>query len=101
MVLTSQKTATSCIYRGNPSHAGDISIILDSFGNAQAIIQTTKISITPFGKVAADFAHKEGEGDKTLTTWRKIHQTFWKDISPDTLLECEEFKLLHPKLKSE
>ena len=97
LVLTGQKIATSCLYRGNPSKAKDISIILDSAGNAQAIIENTKVSIVPFDKVNIDFAHKEGEGDKTLATWRKIHQAFWKDITPDTLLECEEFKLLYPK----
>lgn len=75
---------------------GDISIILDSAG-AQAIIENTKVSIVPFDKVNIDFAHKEGKGDKTLATWRKIHKAFWKDIMPDTLLECEEFKLLYLK----
>ena len=98
LVLHGEKTATSCIYRGDSSNkVGDISIILDSAGNAQAIIENTKVSIVPFDKVNIDFAHKEGEGDKTLAIWRKIHKAFWKDITPDTLLECEEFKLLYPK----
>ena len=97
LVLRGEKTATSCIYRdGNTNQAGNISIILDSAGNAQAIIEDTRVSIVPFNKVDDDFAHKEGEGDKTLATWRKIHKVFWKDIKPDTLLECEEFKLLYP-----
>ncbi len=96
LVLRGEKTATSCIYRdGNTNQAGDISIILDSAGNAQAIIEDTRVSIVPFNKVDDDFARKEGEGDKTLATWRKIHKVFWKDIKPDTLLECEEFRLLY------
>lgn len=99
LVLHGEKTATSCIYRGNATaQVGDISIILDSAGNAQAIIEDIKISIIPFDKVTANFAHKEGEGDKTLATWRKIHKTFWKGITPETLLECEEFKLLYHNL---
>ena len=96
LVLHGEKTATSCIYRGGElAQAGDISIILDSKGNAKAIIETTKISIVPFNQVTEKFAQKEGEGDKKLATWRKIHKTFWKDIKPDTLLECEEFRLLY------
>jgi len=98
LVLTGQKTATCCIYRGTTlENIGDISIILDSAGNAQAIIETTKISIVPFNQVTDDFAAKEGEEDKTLTSWRKIHLRFWGNISPDTLLECEEFKLLYQR----
>ena len=97
LVLCGEKTATSCIYRGGKtSQVGDISIILDSAGHAQAIIEDRKVSIVPFNNVTADFARKEGEGDKTLSAWRKIHQAFWKDIKPDTLLECEEFRLLYP-----
>ena len=89
---------TNCIYRGiATAQVGDISIILDSEGNAKAIIEDTKVSIVPFDNVSADFARKEGEGDKTLATWRKIHKAYWKDITPDTLLECEEFKLLYTK----
>ena len=98
LVLQGKKIATSCIYRGNSTdQVGNISIILDSTGNAQAIIEDTKISIVPFNKVTADFACKEGEGDKTLASWRKIHKSFWKDVKSDTLLECEEFRLLYPK----
>ena len=98
LVISGEKTATSCIYRsGSTNQAGDIGIILDSAGNAQAIIEDTKVSIVPFNEVNAAFARKEGEGDKTLATWRKIHKAYWKDIKPDTLLECEEFKLLYTK----
>jgi len=98
LVLCGEKTATSCIYRGQSDQVGDISIILDAVGNAQAIIENTKVSIVPFHEVKAEFAHKEGEGNKTLSAWRKIHQAFWKEITPETLLECEEFKLLYHNL---
>ncbi|MBQ3695876.1 MAG: ASCH domain-containing protein [Alphaproteobacteria bacterium] len=100
LVLCGKKTATSCVYKGGKtSQVGDISIILDSAGNARAIIEDTKVSVVPFSKVDADFACKEGEGDKTLVTWRKIHEAFWKDIKPDTLLECEAFKLLYQDIE--
>ena len=61
LVLTGQKIATSCLYRGNPSKAQDISIILDSTDKAQAIIETIKVSIVPFNQVSKEFAKKEGE----------------------------------------
>lgn len=101
LILLGQKTATCCIYRGGKiAQSGDISIVLNSLGQAQAIIETTKTSIIPFNKVNTTFAQKEGEGNKTLASWRQIHKNFWGDIAPDTLLECEEFKLLYPKVKS-
>ena len=68
---------------------------MDSKEDAKAIIETTSVSIVPFNQVTEEFAQKEGEGDKTLASWRKIHEAFWKDITPDTLLECEEFRLLY------
>ncbi len=97
LVLTGQKIATSCLYRGNLSKTKDISIILDSTDNALAIIETTKVSVVPFSQVSREFAQKEGESDKSLEAWRRIHLAFWGNIPPDTLLECEEFKVLYKK----
>ena len=100
LVLIGQKTATCCIYRDTGlENVGDISIILDSVGNARAIIETTNISIVPFNQVTADFAAKEGEGDKSLDTWRQIHLSFFFYIPLDTALECEEFKVLYQASK--
>ena len=95
LVLAGQKIATSCIYRGSAAQVGDISIIVDSKGDAKAVVETVRIDIVPFNQVTDAFAQKEGEGDKTLETWRRIHLSFWGNIDPDTLLECEEFRLLY------
>ena len=102
LVLTGQKTATCCIYRGGTlGSAGDISIVLDAKGDAQTIIETTNVSTVPFNQITEDFARKEGEGNKTLASWRKIHLSFWGNIPLDTPLECEEFKLLYQNIELE
>ena len=78
---------------------GDYSIILDGSGRPAAIIQTTRIDTVPFGDVDADHAHAEGEDDRTLATWRNIHEQYWRTHSPtgfawDMPVVCERF--IHP-----
>ena len=59
LVMCGEKTATSCIYRGgSPNKVGDISIILDSADNAQAIIENTKVSIVPFHPCLPDRSNR-------------------------------------------
>lgn len=82
---------------------GDLSIITDWNGIAQCIIRATKINIVPFKDVTNEFAAKEGEGDKTLSYWRKVHWDFFsrdlkkygKDLQDDMPIICEEFELVY------
>mgnify|MGYP001111878787 CR=1 FL=1 len=84
---------------------GDLSIITDWHGIAQCIIKTTKINIYPFKAVTNEFAAKEGEGDKTLSYWRKVHwDVFSRELKQygiepqkDMLVICEEFELVYKK----
>lgn len=78
---------------------GELSIILDGHGQPRAVIETTAISIVSFTEVTAEHAHAEGEGDRTLTAWREIHERFWHDhgrrgFSADMPVVCERFRLL-------
>lgn len=81
---------------------GDHSIILDSGDNAICIIRTSKVYITTFDSVTEEHAYKEGEGDRSLSYWRKVHREFFtnelKEINRqfDEKMElvCEEFEVV-------
>jgi len=82
---------------------GDYIIITNWKGIAQCIIQITNIILLPFKDVTEEFAAKEGEGDKTLSFWRKVHRKFFtlelkehnKEFSEDMLVVCEEFAVVY------
>lgn len=80
----------------------DIYIITDWGGKAKAIIQTTKIEKKPFNQITAAFALAEGEGDKSLEYWEKVHWAYYsREMSPynetptnDMIIVCEYFKTI-------
>lgn len=84
---------------------GAYSVILDSKQQAVCIIQTTKVYVTPFNTVTKDHAYKEGEGDKSLEYWQKIHEDFFTEclkemgltFTSDMKVVCEEFKVIYKK----
>ena len=81
---------------------GDYSVILDSNGEAVCIVKTVKVYITEFQQVSAEHAYREGEGDRTLAYWRKVHTDFLirelsrlhLTFSENTRVVCEEFELV-------
>lgn len=82
---------------------GEYSIILDGQGAARAVIQTTRLAVVPFNEVNADHAAGEGEGDRTLSHWRGVHERYWREHSenprgfaPDMPVLCETFALVWP-----
>ena len=56
---------------------GDLSIILDGRGDPICIIETTEVEVKPLDAVDAGFAYDEGEGDRSLATWRAVHWRFF------------------------
>ena len=83
--------------------AGDYSVILDSRGEAVCIVKTTKVYVTAFDQVSREHAYKEGEGDRSLEYWRRVHRDFLtfelaqihKTFSEHTPVVCEEFELVY------
>ena len=81
---------------------GDRSIVKDSENIDRCLIETTKVTVRPFWKVSAAFAFKEGEGDRSLAYWRKVHKKFFTkrlrrregEFDGNILVVCEEFKVL-------
>jgi len=110
-VLAGDKTATSSALwdyddEGAPlPMVGELSILLDGDGHPRALIRTTSVETTTFEEVDEDFAAAEGEGDRTLESWRADHEEFWRrnlgegrEFTQDMPVVCERFKLLYPRL---
>lgn len=109
LVFNGEKVATASAYplyelENEPlPQVGAYSVILDEEGEAVCMIQTTKVYVLPFNEVSEAHAYKEGEGDKSLAYWRKVHNEFFTDCLSEVGLVfdeqmqvvCEEFKLVY------
>ena len=109
LVAKGVKTATASAYDEYVHYeeelpkVGDLDVVLDGQGQAVAIIETTKVTVIPFRDVSADHAYKEGEGDRSLTYWRQVHEelfTKWLaeiglSFSPASKVVLEEFQLVY------
>lgn len=109
LVAIGTKTATSSAYplyelKNEPLPlSGVYSVILDSKGNAVCVIKTSKVSIIPFDEISEEHAYKEGEGDRSLSDWREVHEKFFTKalnrvglkFTPDMKVVCEEFTVVY------
>ena len=110
LVLRGEKTATASAYdlyalEDEPlPQKGTFDVILDSQNQAVCIVEITKVSVQPFNQVSADHAFKEGEGDKSLTYWRQVHEDCFAEwlreagltFTPDSKVVLEEFRKVYP-----
>lgn len=84
---------------------GDLSIVTDGAGRPGALIRTTRVETVPFDQVDAEFAAAEGEGDRSLASWRAEHEAHWRRVlpplgaafAPDMAVVTERFELLYPR----
>jgi len=82
---------------------GDVSIVLDESDEPKCIIENTKVYTMKFSDVDEEIAYKEGEGDRTLSYWRKAHLDFFEwlykeigyEFNEDEEIVVEEFKLIY------
>lgn len=110
LVYEGIKTATASAYplyelEGEAlPEAGQYSVILDSQENAVCVIRTERVFLVPFRDVDARQAWKEGEVDRSLSYWRKVHEPFFRSclgdagllFSEDMNVVCEEFIRVYP-----
>ncbi len=83
---------------------GGFSVITDWQGVARCIIRTESVEVVPFRDVTARFAATEGEGDKSLAHWRRVHkESFTRAMEvlglrfhEDTGAVCETFSVVYP-----
>lgn len=84
---------------------GEYSVVLDTGEEAVCIIRTTRVYVTPYRDVSAEQAYREGEGDRSLAYWRRVHEAFFRKemeqagltFTEDMGVVCEEFELIYPK----
>lgn len=110
LVLRGIKTATASAYplyelEGEPlPQAGEYSVILNSREEAVCVIRTEKVTICPFNQIGQDQAWKEGEGDRSLESWREVHRKFFSgeleglglEFHEEMPVVCEEFVRVFP-----
>lgn len=111
LILQGVKTATcSALWEweaeGNPlPEVGLKTIVLDGKNEPLCIIETTEVTIRPFNEVDEQFAYEEGEGDRSLTSWREGHWRFFSRVLPkigrtptrEMPLVCERFRVVYPR----
>lgn len=109
LVKAGAKTATSSAFplyelEGEPlPEAGEYSVILDSSENAVCVIRTTRVYTAAFSAIDAEHAYKEGEGDRSLSYWRAVHEDFFRREMAEAGLAfdesmpvvCEEFEVVY------
>ncbi|MCL2616668.1 MAG: ASCH domain-containing protein [Defluviitaleaceae bacterium] len=95
LVLSGVKVATSSAF---PAYAaegaalpqvGNYSIVTDFAGKPFCVIQTTAVTVMPFGEVTYEICKREGE-DKTLDTWREGHIKFFTQDAQEYGYEFSE-----------
>ena len=100
------KSATASAYpiyelEGEPlPKVGGYNIIQDSNEEAVCITRTERVFVVSFRDVTEVHAYREGEGDRTLSYWRDVHQRFFTKemesvglkFTEDMNVVCEEFR---------
>jgi uncharacterized protein YhfF len=84
--------------------AGQRSLITNFEGVPLCIIEVILVEIKPFNLVTADFAYAEGEGDRSLESWRAEHHRYFSrrcavlglKFSEELPVVCERFRLVYP-----
>jgi len=103
LVLDGKKTATTGLEQeyldeGEPiPKVGDLSIVTDGNGTPRALIRDEEVCVLAFGDVTAKQAALEGEDDRTLESWRRVHRAIWHrrgvEITDDTRVVWERFSV--------
>ena len=102
LVLAGKKTATCSLlsaYRGFENEipqVGVYSVLCDGEDKPLCIIFLTETSICKFKDISKQHAYEEGEGDRTLDYWKKVHRDFFSnytDFTDESDLVCERFKV--------
>jgi uncharacterized protein YhfF len=77
-------------------------VVTDWYKIAKAIVEVVKVEQTPFNLITDEYAAIEGEGDKSLEYWKKVHWEYYSremeefDEKPteDMVIVCEQFKTI-------
>ncbi len=109
LALAGKKTATTSaaalyeIEQEALPQSGTYSVLLNGSDVPKAVLYLESVSIVPFDEVTADFAFLEGEGDRTLAYWRRVHEAFFRrayasaglSFHDQMLCVCEKFCVVY------
>ncbi len=87
----------------SPPKSGDLSIVTDWTGQPLCVIETVAVEILPFEEVSEEFAAAEGEGDGSLSSWRRAHWAYFgrecarigREASATMPVVCERFSVIY------
>lgn len=107
LIVEGTKTATASALWGweaageDLPRRGDLEIVLDGSGHPRALVMTTAVAVVPFDEVDAEHAFAEGEGDRSLAHWRRVHEAFFTEhadhgrgFASDMPVVCQTFTVL-------
>ncbi|MEN8790395.1 MAG: ASCH domain-containing protein [Flavobacteriaceae bacterium] len=111
LVLKGSKRATSHSLLGlqlreeRLPKIGDFTIITDWKGNARCIVRTVAVRLKPFFSIRESYAKIEGEGDKSLSYWKKTHWDYYtrelealgRQPADSMIVVCEIFEKVYQK----
>ncbi len=109
LVMSGAKRATTASLwsheaEGKPLPApGQLSIVTSAAGEPLCVIETQSVDVVAFNEVSAEFAAIEGEGDRSLESWRKGHRRFFtreceregRTFSEAMPVVCERFRVVY------
>ena len=114
LVLSGTKTATAGAlwdYEAEGEELptpGALGIVTDGRGVPHALVVTTQVETVPFDKVSAEHAYLEGEGDRSLATWREVHERFFTEhaahghgFSADMPVVLQRFAVLYSQTSAD
>ena len=82
---------------------GLLTVVIDGAGTPRCIIETVRIETATFDVIGSEFAYAEGEGDRSLEYWRRVHWDYFSRALPKLGHEpsltmpvvCEHFRVLY------
>jgi uncharacterized protein YhfF len=79
-VIAGIKTATCANLddEGEPE-VGEVFVVVDGRNHPVCAVKLTEVKQVPFDLVTEEHAFAEGEGDRTLASWRKEQQRFFEE----------------------
>gem|GEM_PF-97713 len=79
---------------------GDVMIVLDWNQDPVMVIEYVDVEVKPFSAVTEDFAWDEGEGDRSLASWRDGHWAFFtRACAALDKLPSEDMPILYTRFR--
>lgn len=57
---------------------GEMMVVTNWEGKAECIVKTTAVKLKPYFSIDDSYAKIEGEGDKSLDYWKKVHWAYYE-----------------------